>query len=305
MVTFEPELRCNISNDNNLGNEINEIMNNKLQNKAEKQDHEPDTFDEIHTNEKDATMVSNEYVEAKNPICSYEDDIPQNAKDIRKTYPRDNKCKDVMQNKVKNKEANESIIKVLGGCMSKPLKDVKEDDANIHTEHVSLKSKGSAIAIKDNSISPMANFSKTNGFQMMSISNIMIISTLFGVILVKDLGGVRENELVRDTSKREPTITGNKDGRSMISYENTLISAFDCLDSALPSTRISLNPPKQCNIEDGSAYERPERRKAQVLEHVRLLPVEITTCVVQFRVNVGWRGVSLQLKLTCIKTWRH
>ena len=158
MVTFEPELRCNVSNDNNLGDEINEIMKNKLQNKAEKQDHEPDTFDEIHTNEKDVTMVSNEYVEAKNPICSYEDDIPQNAKDIRKTYPRGNKCKDVMQNKVKNKEANDSIINVLEGCMSKPLEDVKEDDANIHIEHVSLKSKGIAIAIKDNSISPIANF---------------------------------------------------------------------------------------------------------------------------------------------------
>ena len=75
-----------------------------------------------------------------------------------------------------------------------------------------------------------------------------------------------------------------------ISYENTLISAFDCLDSALPSTRISLNPPKPCDIEEGSAYEKPQRRKAQVIEHVGLLPVEYTTWVVQFHVNVGWCG---------------
>ena len=44
------------------------------------------------------------------------------------------------------------------------------------------------------------------------------------------------------------------------------------------------------NIEDGSAYEKAERRRAQVLEHVKLIPVNITTCVVQFRVNVGWCG---------------
>ena len=79
-------------------------------------------------------------------------------------------------------------------------------------------------------------------------------------------------------------------GMNEKSIEDTLISAFDCLDSSLPSTRISLNPPKQCNIEDGLAYEKPERRRAHVLEHVRLVPVEITTCVVQFRVNVGWCG---------------
>ena len=142
-------------------------------------------------------------------------------------------------------------------------------------------SKGNAKTI-ENSLKPsIASFSKTHGFQIMSVTNIIILSTLFGGVLTKDLGGLRENELPRDTSGWKSAKTRGDDVRDMKNYENTLINAFDCLDNALPSTRISLNPPKQCDIEDGSAYEKPESRKAQVLEHVRLLPVEITTCVVQ------------------------
>ena len=128
---------------------------------------------------------------------------------------------------------------------------------------------------------PMANLPNIHKFQVISATNIIILSTLFGTVLAKNLEGIKKNELVKETSKWEPPSLKDKN------YENTLISGFDCLDGSLPSTKISLNPPKQCNIEDGSAYERAERRRAQVLEHVKLIPVNITTCVVQFRVNVG------------------
>ena len=164
------------------------------------------------------------------------------------------------------------------------------DDTNVHNGHIRGKSKSNDRTRTDNSKRPVANFSKTNGFQMISTSNILILSTLFGLVLTKDLGEITENKLVKTPLKRETTDIGDNDGLNTISYESTLISAFDCLDSALPSTRISLNPPKPCNIEDGSAYEKPQRRRAQVIEHVGLLPVEYTTCVVQFRVNVGWCG---------------
>ena len=122
---------------------------------------------------------------------------------------------------------------------------------------------------------------------------------LFGTVIAKNLEDLKGNELVKETSEWEPPSLKDKN------YENTLISGFDCLDGSLPSTQISLNPPKQCNIEDGSAYEKAERRRAQVLEHVKLIPVNITTCVVQFRVNVGWCGGEFAIKITCIKTWRH
>ena len=58
----------------------------------------------------------------------------------------------------------------------------------------------------------------------------------------------------------------------------------------MSNAKISLNPPPDCRIEDGSAYHRPIRKKAQILERVRRVPIEITTCVIQWRVNIGWCG---------------
>ena len=59
---------------------------------------------------------------------------------------------------------------------------------------------------------------------------------------------------------------------------------------------ISLNPLTECRIEDGSAYQKPIRKKAQILEHVRKVSVEVTTCVIQWRVNVGWCGGEFAIK---------
>ena len=58
----------------------------------------------------------------------------------------------------------------------------------------------------------------------------------------------------------------------------------------MSNAEILLNPPPECRIEDGSAYHRPIRKKAQILERVRRVPIEITTCVIEWRVNVGWCG---------------
>ena len=72
--------------------------------------------------------------------------------------------------------------------------------------------------------------------------------------------------------------------------DEEVIRAFDCMEESMASAEISLNPPSECKLEDGSAYHRPIRKKAQILERVRRIPVEITTCMIQWRVNVGWCG---------------
>ena len=92
---------------------------------------------------------------------------------------------------------------------------------------------------------------------------------LLGTVLAKNLETLESNELVKEVSKWVPDNLEDKN------YENKLINGYDCLDGSLPSTQILLNPPEQCNINDGSAYEKPERRRAQVLEHAKLIPVNI------------------------------
>ena len=51
--------------------------------------------------------------------------------------------------------------------------------------------------------------------------------------------------------------------------DEEIIRAFDCMEESMASAEISLNPPSECRIEDGSAYHRPIGNKAQILERVR------------------------------------
>ena len=130
----------------------------------------------------------------------------------------------------------------------------------------------------------MAKPSNVHKFQIVSVANVIILSILFGTVDARKLENLDSNELVKESPE---WVTPTMEEKN---YEDKLISAFDCLDGSLPSTQISLKPPEHCNVNDGSAYEKAEKRRAQVLEHVKLIPINITTCVVQFYVNVGWCG---------------
>ena len=117
-----------------------------------------------------------------------------------------------------------------------------------------------------------------------SITNIVLFSILFGIVGARKLENLSGNEIMKEKPAwADPTMKEKN-------YEDKLINAFDCLDDTLPSTQISLKPPKHCEVNDGSAYESAKRKKAQILERVDLIPINITTCVVQFYVNVGWCG---------------
>ena len=89
--------------------------------------------------------------------------------------------------------------------------------------------------------------------------------------------------------------------------DGEIFRAFNCQEESMSTAEFSLNPPPECRIEDGSAYHRPVEKKAQILERVRRIPIEITTCVVQWRVNVGWCGgeyVALNYMHADIETLR-
>ena len=72
--------------------------------------------------------------------------------------------------------------------------------------------------------------------------------------------------------------------------DEEVIQAFECMEELMASAEISLNPPSECKLEDGSAYHKPIMKRAQILEKVRRNPVNITSCMIQWRVNVGWCG---------------
>ena len=157
-------------------------------------------------------------------------------------------------------------------CDDKEINELK--DTGKTKQHVSLEnlddSKGCAFN------KPMARTNNAHKVQTISMTNLVLLSILFGIAGARTLENLDSNELVKETPSWVTPIMKGKN------YEDKLISAYDCLDGTLPSTQISLKPPEHCDINDGSAYEKAERRKAQILEHVQLIPINITTCVVQF-----------------------
>ena len=103
---------------------------------------------------------------------------------------------------------------------------------------------------------------KRCNFEPISITNIVLFSFLFGIVGAGKLENLSGNEILTEKPAwANPRIKEKN-------HEDKLINAFDCMDYTLPSTQISLKPPKQCEVNDGSAYESGKRKKAQILERV-------------------------------------
>ena len=83
--------------------------------------------------------------------------------------------------------------------------------------------------------------------------------------------------------------------------------AYKCEEEDVSTAEFSLNPPPECNREDGSAYYHPIEKKAQILQKVRRIPIEITICRFEWRVNIGWCGgeyVALNYMHADVETMR-
>ena len=89
----------------------------------------------------------------------------------------------------------------------------------------------------------------------------------------------------------------NASGEERISkrqINNESFKAYYCEeDEEVATAEFSLNPPKECNRADGSAYYPSTPSKAQILQQVRRIPIETSICRVEWRVTIGWCGGEL------------
>ena len=229
-----------------------ELLRTNFIMRPKKQGHENDTSIESHTDGKNVIKISDESMETSDTIRSNKNDILHNIKDFKEMSPRKGGKGDMVPDIKKSKETNnDPSLNLEKEYMNNALGDERKDVPKLHTNYVKEKRKCIDKGIEGTLRTPITSLSKRNEFKILSVANIIIFSALFGVVLTKEIGGLRENGLLKETSRWKSSDTRDKDGMNEKTIENTLISAFDCLDSSLPSTRISLNPPKQCNIEDG------------------------------------------------------
>ena len=102
---------------------------------------------------------------------------------------------------------------------------------------------------------------------------------------------VNTNEILRKNVQME---SFNKTGVQRIDKRHISedkFKAYECNEETdLSTAEFSLNEPPACNRDDGSAYYPPEAKKAQILQKLQRIPVEVTVCQVDLRILVGWCG---------------
>ena len=95
------------------------------------------------------------------------------------------------------------------------------------------------------------------------------------------------NEIFRGnikTTKKEINENSNKTGVQRLDKRHISedkFKAFECREETdLSTAEFSLNEPPACNRADDSAYYPPEPKKAQIMQKVQKIPVEVTICQV-------------------------
>ena len=142
----------------------------------------------------------------------------------------------------------------------------------------------------------------TQNRRIISKKDIITKFILFSIIIgqatfAKEIGGMMvKNVIQKKNLPSQYRDEKSNEGMSRGEVDGEIIEAYDCTEGSTSNAEILFNPPPECRIEDGSAYQKPIRKRTQILEHVRKIPVEVTTCVVQWRVNVGWCGVEFAIE---------
>merc|ERR1712163_25622 len=161
-------------------------------------------------------------------------------------------------------------------------------------KEVKRKINGSQTEVKDDLnqyyVKSGAKLRNKNKFEPISLFGLIIISMLLGTAGAGKISSEDNNDMYRKDSSWPNTKIDTK------KHEDLIIDAYNCLEDSQPSTLLSLKAPKKCEVTDGSAYSQDQLTNAQVLERLKLVPVNLTLCTVHFYVSVGWCGGEYALE---------
>merc|ERR1711872_228863 len=220
-------------------------------------------------------------------------DDPRNGGKMGEKLNQENILEEVpIHNKVYRGLERLSKAAILGfSSLKETVSKISENqDKNVKVEEMMNK--------YDETKNDSSQYRKKNGlnlknrmkFEPFSLSGLILMAILFGSVEAGIVNNKNNNEIKKDDS----TWKNSKDG--MKSYEDLVIKAYDCLQDNQPGTTLSLRAPKECQLQDGSAYYPAKLTNAQVLEKLTLVPVNITLCKVHFYVSVGWCGGEYALE---------
>ena len=192
-------------------------------------------------------------------------------------------------NKNKKTQINDPVGETFEECPTKP-EDVIETKIPVEYKIRLNHEPDSTSAWCD--FNPRTSFTTKKTFRLRKdfFTKIILLSLAIGrCATAKSIEGPSvENKIERGNLANGYFIEQSSRDIIKEKIDEETIQAFDCMEESMASAEISLNPPSECKREDASAYHKPIMKRAQVLEKVKRIPVNITTCMIQWRVNVGW-----------------
>merc|ERR1711872_700690 len=183
-----------------------------------------------------------------------------------------------------------SVLRETVSKISENIRDKESQDKNVKVEEMvdkNVETRNDSSQYQEKKGLKLRNKMK---FEPFSLSGLILIAILFGSVGA----GIINNKNSNEIKKGDSAWKNSKD--SMKSYEDLVIKAYDCLQENQPGTTLSLRAPKECQLQEGSAYYPSKLTNAQVLEKLTLVPVNITLCTVHFYVSVGWCGGEYALE---------
>ena len=98
--------------------------------------------------------------------------------------------------------------------------------------------------------------------------------------------------MINQTRSMESKDIFQAQGAAIDPVSYTRFQAFNCdgQQADTSSTQFSLNDPPSCNISDGSVYFPPETKRAQILQYIDRIPVQVSVCQVKLEILVGSCG---------------
>ena len=96
------------------------------------------------------------------------------------------------------------------------------------------------------------------------LTKIILFSIFIGrCATAKEIGGLPvKNNIQKGNLPDKYFIEQSNKEMIIEKIDEEIIRAFDCMEELMASAEISLNPPSECKLEDGSAYHRPIGEKS-------------------------------------------
>ena len=174
---------------------------------------------------------------------------------------------------------SESDEDVFWDSLSQPEENIETNTSEIDVDSRKYESKSDLIwnnKYITKTVKNIPSLKKDNKKMIKLRRDFVTKFILFSIIIgrcatAKEIGGLTvQNKIQKGNLPDNYFVEQSNEKMIREKINEEVIRGYDCMEESMASAEISLNPPSECRIEDGSAYHRPtiglSRRKHKFLK---------------------------------------